>query len=134
MKAWQFVPAWKQLDCNNCGSKAGELCTRVILDVRLRWPIPCAARKLAAAPPPRVWYVAPFRCWPGSIIDTAVVEHNVCVLPVALLRGGVLTAVEAAKVADAWRAEGKRSPLWLVLVEQHRVTHCQRYLSPEDLR
>lgn len=77
----------------------------------------------------RAWYVAPYRLGPwSSIRDGAILDMRGEVVGRASeLRGGVGTAREAADLAHAWRAQGKRSRLWLVLVEDGRVTHASAY-------
>jgi hypothetical protein len=46
---------------------------------------------------------------------------------VDLTLGPFLDVNKAVEAAQGWRAAGKRSPLWLILVERNRITHCNKY-------
>jgi len=78
--------------------------------------------------PVRLWYVSPYPLRPIYRVDTAPqIGWDEVTYKVRDFRGGVPTAREAATVARAWRQEGRRSPLYLALVEDHVVKHCVKY-------
>ena len=80
----------------------------------------------------RAWFVCPQRVVPGDPIPGSMdgggdrfngVEGHI----VHLTRGPFPDVDKAVEVAESWREEGKRSPLWLILVERNHITHCNKY-------
>lgn len=81
----------------------------------------------------RSWFASPTRVRPGdpfpgkyepSFYD--YVGPDPRVMP--QMRGPFDTVKQAAEAAKVWREEGKRSDIWLVLVEGKVAQHCNVYV------
>lgn len=79
----------------------------------------------------RHWYVAPYRVVPGSSVPGRYTSGCYWSGPspkeLARFRGPVTTCTEAVGLALAWRQDGKRSDLWLVLVERGYASHTMKF-------
>lgn len=80
----------------------------------------------------RAWYVTPYRVKPGSHVPGQFISSydgydGPSPDDMRSFRGSFLTASEAAVAARAWGDEGRRSDIWLLLVENDWSTHCNRF-------
>lgn len=84
----------------------------------------------------RSWYVAPYRVQPGDPVPgTWAGDYWSGPHPQDMVkfRGPAPTCAEVVVLAVAWRNEGKRSDLWLTLVEDGHCTHTMKF-DPEHVQ
>lgn len=82
----------------------------------------------------REWYVAPFStgrgCWIPESASGVWSEdaQGLSDQDMRAIRGPFPSCAVAVEVARKWRqVEGKRSPIYLLLVVDHRLKHCNLY-------
>jgi hypothetical protein len=80
----------------------------------------------------RTWFVTPYRIIPGSPVPGHYNSRDggwdgPSPRDMESFRGPADTCALAVEIAVAWRGEGRRSDLWLLLVEDGVATHCNKF-------